>query len=84
MTSQATTTTQLKGQTQSQPKIVDGGSLVSGGNKFDGTNDFLTFPDTFLNGSFAISTMALSKHGMTRVGTAMMLCRVLPQVSLRL
>jgi hypothetical protein len=31
--------------------------LVSGGNKFDGTNDFLTFPTRSLNGSFAISTV---------------------------
>ena len=31
-----------------------------------------------------IQWMALSKHGMTRVGTAMMLRRVLPQVSRRL
>jgi hypothetical protein len=46
-----------QGTAASQPKIVDGGSLVSGGNKFDGTNDFLTFPDTFLSGSFAISTV---------------------------
>jgi hypothetical protein len=46
-----------QGTAASQPKIVEGGSLVSGGNKFDGTNDFLTFPDTFLSGSFAISTV---------------------------
>jgi hypothetical protein len=46
-----------QGTAASQPKIVDGGSLVSGGNKFDGTNDFLTFPDRFLSGSFAISTV---------------------------
>jgi hypothetical protein len=46
-----------QGTAAKQPKIVDGGSLVSGGNKFDGTNDFLTFPDRFLSGSFAISTV---------------------------
>jgi hypothetical protein len=47
----------IQGTAASQPKIVEGGSLVSGGNKFDGTNDFLTFPDRFLSGSFAISTV---------------------------
>jgi hypothetical protein len=47
----------IQGTAASQPKIVEGGSLVSGGNKFDGTNDFLTFPDRFFSGSFAISTV---------------------------
>jgi hypothetical protein len=47
----------IQGTAASQPKIVEGGSLVSGGNKFDGTNDFLTFPTRSLNGSFAISTV---------------------------
>ena len=49
--------TQCRRSAAKQPKIVDAGSLVAGGNKFDGTNDFLTFPDTFLSGSFAISTV---------------------------
>jgi hypothetical protein len=53
MTSQATTTTQLKGQTQSQPKIVDGGSLVT--KLGQPSMDFTTGSTMLLSDSFSIT-----------------------------
>jgi hypothetical protein len=49
-----------QGTDASQPKIVDGGSLVTGGLDFDGVNDFLTNSANIFAQTFSVFTVQTS------------------------
>jgi hypothetical protein len=59
-----------QGTAASQPKIVDGGSLVSGGINFDGSNDFLITANGVLSGeNFSVlSVQSLTSTSGSGVG----------------